>query len=217
MPPIRAALEVVVAVELVVDVVVATQPRRKPPVVQQPPPRATKDWAERHFAEGLGFWEVNVFRSLVYFNSGEWGKVGHVEFRQRLAHCLLTLGKLAWGELPQDEEEQCSACDDEDESHVCKLERFEAYKNEKHQCGYCGVRGYWYCSTCFPGVSDIQYGICNPSTKREGEASKCFAKHVLGFQAKNHAEVHQAKSPRLLEKRKAREERQRWRDTEDDE
>ena len=119
MPPIRAALEVVVAVELVVDVVVATQPRRKPPVVQQPPPRATKDWAERHFAEGLGFWEVNVFRSLVYFNSGEWGKVGHVEFRQRLAHCLLTLGKLAWGELPQDEEEQCSACDDEDENRTC--------------------------------------------------------------------------------------------------
>lgn len=27
----------------------------------------TKDWGQRRFAEGLGLWEVNVFKATVYF------------------------------------------------------------------------------------------------------------------------------------------------------
>ena len=28
----------------------------------------TVHWADRHFAEGLGFWEVNVYKALQYFH-----------------------------------------------------------------------------------------------------------------------------------------------------
>ena len=31
----------------------------------------TISWAERHFAEGIGLWEVNVFKALVYFFPNE--------------------------------------------------------------------------------------------------------------------------------------------------
>eukprot|EP00965_Chrysotila_dentata_P165960 5479383-Pleurochrysis_carterae.AAC.1 len=52
----------------------------------------TRSWVERHFSEGLGFWEVNVFKALVYF-SPQWRDLGHTEFRERLAWEFLTLGK----------------------------------------------------------------------------------------------------------------------------
>lgn len=29
----------------------------------------TKQWSDRHFAEGIGFWEVNVFKTLAHFYS----------------------------------------------------------------------------------------------------------------------------------------------------
>ncbi|KAL1519451.1 hypothetical protein AB1Y20_022973 [Prymnesium parvum] len=29
----------------------------------------TVNWSERHFAEGLGFWEVNIYKALTYFYS----------------------------------------------------------------------------------------------------------------------------------------------------
>jgi len=53
---------------------------------------ATLDWGDRHFAEGLGFWEVNVFKALVYFHP-EFSKLQHPRFRVLLAHAMLTLGK----------------------------------------------------------------------------------------------------------------------------
>uniref|UniRef100_A0A7S0Q7T1 PiggyBac transposable element-derived protein domain-containing protein n=1 Tax=Coccolithus braarudii TaxID=221442 RepID=A0A7S0Q7T1_9EUKA len=52
----------------------------------------TRSWAERHFAEGLGMWEVNVYKALVYFYPA-WKSLAHGEFRARLAWALLTLGK----------------------------------------------------------------------------------------------------------------------------
>lgn len=58
----------------------------------------TTSWAERHFAEGLGLWEVNVYKALVYFYP-KYSNLAHGEFRSRLAWALLTLGKQPY---PQD-------------------------------------------------------------------------------------------------------------------
>ena len=56
----------------------------------------TTSWIERHFAEGLGLWEVNVYKALCYFQKGRWGGVSHNEFRMRLAHAFMTLGKVPY-------------------------------------------------------------------------------------------------------------------------
>eukprot|EP00965_Chrysotila_dentata_P240131 6203527-Pleurochrysis_carterae.AAC.2 len=45
---------------------------------------ATSKWWERHFAEGLGSWELNVFKALKHFYPAADG-IGHNEFRERLA------------------------------------------------------------------------------------------------------------------------------------
>ncbi|KAL3896482.1 MAG: hypothetical protein SGPRY_013262, partial [Prymnesium sp.] len=54
---------------------------------------ATTDWRKRHFAEMLGFAEVNIYKSLQYFKRGCWAAMSHNEFRKRLAHAFLILGK----------------------------------------------------------------------------------------------------------------------------
>ena len=53
----------------------------------------TKDWADRHFAEGLGFWEVNVYKALTHWHP-DHKTLSHPKFRIRLAHAFLTLGKV---------------------------------------------------------------------------------------------------------------------------
>eukprot|EP00965_Chrysotila_dentata_P102411 3380900-Pleurochrysis_carterae.AAC.1 len=53
---------------------------------------STHSWAERHFSEGIGFWEVNVYKTLTYFYPKEKGLM-HGEFRARLAWTLMTLGR----------------------------------------------------------------------------------------------------------------------------
>mmetsp|Transcript_18592 Transcript_18592/g.27966 ORF Transcript_18592/g.27966 Transcript_18592/m.27966 type:complete len:134 (-) Transcript_18592:62-463(-) len=53
----------------------------------------TQSWKTRHFAELLGFIEVNIFKSLAYFVKGCWEKMSHNEFRRRLAWAFLTLGQ----------------------------------------------------------------------------------------------------------------------------
>ena len=58
----------------------------------------------------------------------------------------------------------------------CQLVRFSSYSNEKHQCGYCKEKAYFYCTTCFPNEAEAQYGICNPTAKDR----PCFHKHVSG-------------------------------------
>ena len=52
----------------------------------------TQSWHERHFADGLGFWEVNVYKALIYFYT-RWSSLAHGEFRARLAWAMMTLGK----------------------------------------------------------------------------------------------------------------------------
>eukprot|EP00965_Chrysotila_dentata_P128291 4241132-Pleurochrysis_carterae.AAC.1 len=53
---------------------------------------ATVQWVERHFAESIGFWEVNIYKALIYFYP-RWKDLSLGEFRARLAWALLTLGK----------------------------------------------------------------------------------------------------------------------------
>eukprot|EP00966_Prymnesium_polylepis_P036668 850868-Prymnesium_polylepis.1 len=52
----------------------------------------TVSWEKRHFAEGLGFWEVNVFKALVYFYE-PLRATSHGDFRKRIAWAFMTLGK----------------------------------------------------------------------------------------------------------------------------
>ena len=47
----------------------------------------------RPLTEALGFIEVNVYKSLVYFVKGQWANTSHNEFRRRLAFVFMTLGK----------------------------------------------------------------------------------------------------------------------------
>lgn len=56
----------------------------------------TRSWPERHFAEGLGFWEVNVYKCLIYFYAATWKHLAHGEFRARLAWACMTLGKVPY-------------------------------------------------------------------------------------------------------------------------
>ena len=57
----------------------------------------TTDWVKRHFAEGLGFWEVNVYKAFIYFvQVGARIKMAHGEFHARLAWAFMTLGKVSY-------------------------------------------------------------------------------------------------------------------------
>ena len=60
----------------------------------------TSSWIERHFAEGLGLWEENVYKALCYFQKGRWAGVSHNHFRMRLAHAFMTLGKVPYPSDP---------------------------------------------------------------------------------------------------------------------
>ena len=135
----------------------------------------TKDWADRHFAEGLGLWEVNVYKALRHFHP-DHQTLAHPKFRRMLAHAMLTLGKATFGEPPPQNAAQAPV----EVCQPCKLEKFDAYaddgkKNVGHQCGYCktGTKGYYFCITCFPNGKPT-HAICNPATGRE-----CFAQHML--------------------------------------
>eukprot|EP00965_Chrysotila_dentata_P106182 3506726-Pleurochrysis_carterae.AAC.1 len=66
---------------------------------------ATVSWVERHFAKGIGFWEVNVYKALILFYP-RWKDLSHGDFGARLAWTLLTLGK---EEYPADNAAQQAA------------------------------------------------------------------------------------------------------------
>eukprot|EP00965_Chrysotila_dentata_P005417 177948-Pleurochrysis_carterae.AAC.1 len=52
---------------------------------------STHSWPECHFAEMLGFTEVNIFKALKYFNPAR-ADLTHGDLRCRLAYALVTLG-----------------------------------------------------------------------------------------------------------------------------
>ena len=53
----------------------------------------TSSWIERHFAELLGFVEVNLFKTLQYFKPAQYSGMSHGLFRAHLAWALMTLGR----------------------------------------------------------------------------------------------------------------------------
>ena len=135
----------------------------------------TKDWSHRHFAEGLGIWEVNVYKALVHFQGCTWN---HNEYRKRLAHALLTLGKHTYGE-PFDE---CEVCDEvatpqpASNHKLTSLTELTGVEHFKRTCGYCGTpSAYHICTICFPDVQTAKYAICSTNTNRP-----CFAQHCAG-------------------------------------
>ena len=130
---------------------------------------ATKDWAHRHFAEGLGFWEVNVFKALVYFHP-DYATLQHPRFRVLLAHAMLTLGKVPFSEVAAG-----AGAEAQPDHTYCILKKFTSFKAEKHQCGYCNNKPYHYCSTCFPDEKEAGYAICH-----SGLGASCYHKHVTG-------------------------------------
>ena len=88
--------------------------------------------------------------------------------RSLAAHAMLTLGKVPFGEAePEPEARPAHSC--------CVLKRFTSCTNEKHQCGYCNQRSYFYCATCFPDEKKAEYAICNPCSKDR----PCFHRHII--------------------------------------
>ena len=163
----------------------------------------TKSWEDRHFAEGLGFWEVNVYLALIYwhpeYNGTQGTKLTHIHFRILLAHALLTLGKVKFGETPAE-----AGGAGPSQTHHCTLVHFKTLpdggKNEGHNCAYCGSKAYYYCKTCFPdGGTTITAACC--STAGGGTNGKCFAQHVANERPKHFMR-------RLLKKRPAEATRQ---------
>ena len=111
---------------------------------------------------------MTVFKALVYFQPN-YANLQHPRFRVLLAHAMLTLGKVPFGQVEEAPEAR-------PDHTYCQLVRFSSYANEKHQCGYCKEKAYFYCATCFPNEAEAQYGICNPTAKDR----PCFHKHVSG-------------------------------------
>ena len=149
----------------------------------------TKQWWHRHFAESLGFWEVNVFKALVYFHP-DYKELQHPEFRRLLAHALLTEGQPLV--IDVDKEPAVSPTETIAEGHQwCSFAKraFDEGRDvpksgEMHRsCGYCAakVMAYGFCSVCFPAGTKPTFGICGPSTGRN-----CMQRHSNGA-APSHA------------------------------
>ena len=81
----------------------------------------------------------------------------------------------------------------------CTLVRFEGYTNEKHQCGYCKGKSYFYCPKCFPDQNTAEYAICNPCASSSDKPPKpCFHMHISGVKP-THKMQHRAKNKQPAE------------------
>ena len=153
----------------------------------------TTSWVERHFAEGLGLWEVNVYKALQYFQAAKWKDVSHNEFRARLAFALMSLGKVAYPcDAPRDQRRPphtpgflsppntttCpppSPLDFQSQDHVWVYEK-KLYK----RCSYCGTQCHSYCRTC-RDLGAGTYFACSSITRG------CMAAHAAGCTAKHYS------------------------------
>lgn len=167
----------------------------------------TKEWSTRHFAEGLGFWEVNVYKAVGKWGHDDYQRIGHVTFRKRLAHAFLTLGKVPY---PGRQGEGGAGASSSAE-HYHKLVRFKNYDDEHHKCGFCPAQSYFYCGTCFPDGRPT-HAVCNPTKN-----ANCLAKHLAGEKPVHGCRVQIAKkadrhSPRQAARRAREEETAREQD-----
>ena len=148
----------------------------------------TRDWTHRHFAEGIGFWVVNVFRALTYFYS-EHKEMSFTGFRFRLAWAFMTLDKAPYATNtktpspqpapPQDAQSTTPIYTAQAEFLFAGGKHDFEYWNEKHYkhaCVYCGNDAYKYCITCEAnGRGKIV--VCGRGSKR---GSGCIDRHASG-------------------------------------
>ena len=66
-----------------------------------------------------------------------------------------------------------------------KLVRFANYKYEKHTCGYCGTRAYWWCETCYPDRKP-EYAICGSGS----HGCDCHGQHCAGVAPSHECNLH---------------------------
>ena len=147
-------------------------------------------WHERHFAEGLGLWEVNVYKALVYFIGG-FELLAHGDFRARLAWAFMTLGKEPYpgnGAYPADappQKDQHTSGDSATarDGGVPLAERAcgdgahlwsSTGRSNGHACAYCGRKAYAVCMTCEDAGRGSIYA-CGRKSKRD-----CIDKHGTG-------------------------------------
>lgn len=145
----------------------------------------TQSWVERHFAELLGFVEVNIFKTLSYF---EKEKYSHNEFRARLAWSLMTLGKVPYPTRESLEKGShgtplfasstpslASPTGPSRTWHVMvhRYAKFEREK-EKHACAYCGMGALQYCISC-DALGRGKIPVCGRKSGRD-----CVDRHARG-------------------------------------
>lgn len=157
----------------------------------------TAHWPHRHFAESLGFWEVNVFKALVRWQP-DFHELKHPQYRRLLAHAMLTGGQPLIIDVDDEstpppptpsrvleEGHFWSSFAQRDE----KANEKESGKGntESHRCGFCEKRVYAYgfCAACFPLGSTPGFAICGPSTGRN-----CFQQHCNGVGARHFMNKH---------------------------
>lgn len=157
----------------------------------------THSWHARHFAEMLGFIEVNIFKSLQYFKRGRWAKMGHNEFRRRLAHAFMTLGKQPFPEDIIGDQGSSSHTTNSNlltptgstflpssvnsasdlfsgPGHEHKFKHFNKVTREKHSCAYCGTLTLKFCFTCYE-VGRGHIAVCGRKSGRS-----CLDDHAAG-------------------------------------
>ena len=146
----------------------------------------TTSWIERHFAEGLGLWEVNIYKALMYFLPAKWGQMSHSEFRARLAFELMTLGQARY---PADLEpsESARAPFSSPNTTTCPppqalIHEWVNTENRRvKRCTYCGKATRKMCFTCSSTCKGDFYA-CVP-----GSGRTCMADHVEGKKGRHHS------------------------------
>ena len=140
--------------------------------------------AERHFAEGLGLWEVNVYKAILYFQAHKWKKSGrtlsHSEFRSRLAHALMTLGQSRYPADVVDngnsETSTSAGAGSRGSSSSSPLDDccHEYVTHPGKTCSYCGWQAKKKCASCERSGRGL-FIVCNHATGRG-----CMARHAAG-------------------------------------
>lgn len=156
----------------------------------------TQSWPNRHFAEMLGFTEVNIYLSLKFFKKGRWAKMSHTEFRRRLAHAFMTLGKDVYpGDVVDSSSSQASGSSFQTlsvstpstemsadsasglfagPSFEHNFVSFDKERRSLHTCAYCGCRTTKYCLSCLElGRGSI--AVCGRKSGRS-----CIDDHAVG-------------------------------------
>lgn len=144
----------------------------------------TTSWAERHFAEGLGLWEVNVYKTLIYFYS-EFSGLSHGDFRARIAWAFLTLGKKEYPNKKEDsglEVEEAVEMGNRRTMGIAPLpgggHKYVRHpsSSKMHACAYCGRPAYFRCITCENNGLGV-LSICGPKASQK---RGCRQKHADG-------------------------------------